>query len=61
MTDLDRGIRPHTNPYWARVVGNSPFFLYVIHKEALYPSSGDINRLVMDDDENRSKGFKIVS
>jgi hypothetical protein len=36
-----------TNPHWARVVGYGPFFLCVIHKEGLCPSSGDINRLVM--------------
>jgi hypothetical protein len=33
--------------HWARVVGYSPFSLCVIHKEGLYPSSGDINRLMM--------------
>jgi hypothetical protein len=36
-----------TNSHWARVVGYSPFSLCVIHKEGLYPSSGDINRLMM--------------
>jgi hypothetical protein len=36
-----------TNPHWAREVGYSPLSLYVIHKEGLYPSSGDINRLMM--------------
>jgi hypothetical protein len=36
-----------TNPYWARVVGYSPFSLCVTHKEGLRPSSGDINRLMM--------------
>jgi hypothetical protein len=35
-----------TNQHWARVVGYGPFSLYVIHKEGLYPSSGDINRLM---------------
>jgi hypothetical protein len=29
------------------VVGYGPFSLWVIHKEALCPSSGDINRLMM--------------
>jgi hypothetical protein len=29
------------------VVGDGPFSLYVIHKEGLCPSSGDINRLTM--------------
>jgi hypothetical protein len=29
------------------VVGYGPFFLYVIYKEGLCPSSGDINRLMM--------------
>jgi hypothetical protein len=36
-----------TNSYWARVVGYSPFSLYVNHKEGLCPSSGDINTLMM--------------
>jgi hypothetical protein len=36
-----------TNPHWARLVGNGPFSLCVIHKEGLCPSSGDINRLMM--------------
>jgi hypothetical protein len=36
-----------TNPHWARVVGYGMFSLYVIHKEGLCPSSGDINRLMM--------------
>jgi hypothetical protein len=36
-----------TNPHWARVVGHGPFSLWVIHKEGLCPSSGDINRLMM--------------
>jgi hypothetical protein len=31
----------------ARVVGYGPFFLCVIHKDGLCPSSGDINRLTM--------------
>jgi hypothetical protein len=35
------------NLHWARVVGYGPFSLSVIHKEGLYPSSGDINRLMM--------------
>jgi hypothetical protein len=35
---------PPTNSYWGRVVGYSPFSLYVINKEVLCPSSGDINR-----------------
>jgi hypothetical protein len=30
-----------------RVVGYGPFCLWVIHKEGLCPSSGDINRLMM--------------
>jgi hypothetical protein len=34
-----------TYSYWARVVG--PFSLWVIHKEGLCPSSGDINRMMM--------------
>jgi hypothetical protein len=36
-----------TNPLWARVVGYGPFSLWVIHKEGLCFSSGDINRLMM--------------
>jgi hypothetical protein len=36
-----------TNPHWAGVVGYGPFSLWVIHKEGLCPSSGDINRLMM--------------
>jgi hypothetical protein len=36
-----------SNPHWARVVGYGPFSLWVIHKEGLCPSSGDINRLMM--------------
>jgi hypothetical protein len=36
-----------TNPHLARVVGYSLFFFWVIHKEALCPSSGDINKLMM--------------
>jgi hypothetical protein len=36
-----------TNPHWARVVGYDRFSLWVIHKEGLCPSSGDINRLLM--------------
>jgi hypothetical protein len=36
-----------TNPHWARVVDYGPFFLCVIHKEGLSPSSGDIDRLMM--------------
>jgi hypothetical protein len=35
-----------TNPHWARV-GYGPFSSCEIHKEALCPSSGDINRLMM--------------
>jgi hypothetical protein len=29
------------------VVGYSPFFFFVIHKEGLCPSSGDVNGLMM--------------
>jgi hypothetical protein len=36
-----------TNPHWARVVGYGPFSLCVIHKQALCPSSGGINRLMI--------------
>jgi hypothetical protein len=35
-----------TNPHWARVVGYFPFSLCVIHKDGLYPSGGDIKRLL---------------
>jgi hypothetical protein len=37
----------HTDPQWPRVVGYGPFSFCVIHKEGLYPSSGDINKLMM--------------
>jgi hypothetical protein len=36
-----------THPHWARVVGYDPFSLCVIHKEGLFPSSGDINTLMV--------------
>jgi hypothetical protein len=36
-----------TNSHWVRVVIYGPFSLCVIHKESLYSSSGDINRLMM--------------
>jgi hypothetical protein len=36
-----------TNPHWARVVRYGPLSMCVIQKESLYPSSGDINRLMM--------------
>jgi hypothetical protein len=36
-----------TNPHCARVVGYGPFSLCVIHREGLYPSSGDINGLMI--------------
>jgi hypothetical protein len=36
-----------TNPHWVHVVGHGLFSLCVIHKESLYPSSGDIYRLMM--------------
>jgi hypothetical protein len=36
-----------TNPHRACVLGYGPFSLWVIHKEGLGPSSGDINRLMM--------------
>jgi hypothetical protein len=36
-----------TNPHWARVVDYGSFSLWVILKEGLCPSSGDINRLMM--------------
>jgi hypothetical protein len=49
---LSRWSRLHlqsfTNLYWARVVGYGPLSLCVIHKKGLYPSSGDINRLMMN-------------
>jgi hypothetical protein len=37
-----------TNLHWACVVGYGPFSLCFIHKEGLCPSSGDINRLMMN-------------
>jgi hypothetical protein len=36
-----------TTPQRARVVGYVPFSLWVIHKEGLCPSSGDVNSLMM--------------
>jgi hypothetical protein len=36
-----------TNPHWARVVAYGSFSFWVIYKEGLCPSSGDINRLLM--------------
>jgi hypothetical protein len=36
-----------TNPHWARRLGYGLFSLCVIHKEGLWPSSEDINRLMM--------------
>jgi hypothetical protein len=52
LLTLSRWSRLHllslpTYPHWARVVSYGPFSLYVIHKEGLCPSSGDINRLMM--------------
>jgi hypothetical protein len=40
-------MREPTNPHWARVVGYGPFPLWVILKEGLCPSSGNIKRLMM--------------
>jgi hypothetical protein len=36
-----------TNPHWVRVVGYGLFSLWLIYKEGLCLSSGDINRLMM--------------
>jgi hypothetical protein len=36
-----------TNSHWACVVGYGRFSLWVIHKEGLCPSNGDINRLMV--------------
>jgi hypothetical protein len=44
-----------TNPHWVRG-GLWPSSLWVIHKEGLCPSSGDINRLMMINHFN-SDGF----
>jgi hypothetical protein len=35
-----------TDPNWVRVVGYGSFFLCVIHKEGLCPTSEDINMLI---------------
>jgi hypothetical protein len=43
-----------TNPHWTRVESYGPFSLCVIHKEGMGPSSGDINRLMMNSD-NKSR------
>jgi hypothetical protein len=48
MQNFVRTVSP-TNPQWARVVAYGSFFLCVIHKDGLCPSSGDINRLTMKD------------
>ncbi|RVE50005.1 hypothetical protein evm_005358 [Chilo suppressalis] len=37
------------NPHWARVMAQSP---YSIHREGLCPSSGDINMIADDDDDD---------
>jgi hypothetical protein len=39
--------RSKAKPHWAHVGGYGPFFLCVIHKEGLCPSSKDINGLMM--------------
>jgi hypothetical protein len=44
-----------TNQHWARVVDYGPFSLCVIHEEGLCPSSGDINRQMMN-----QKGYMCV-
>jgi hypothetical protein len=36
-----------TNPQWTRMLCYGPFFLSVIYKEGLCPSSGEVNRLMM--------------
>jgi hypothetical protein len=41
-----------TNLHWVRMMGYDPFFLRVIYKEGLCPSSGDINRLMMSHNGN---------
>jgi hypothetical protein len=46
-----------TNPHWARVVGYGPFSLWIIHKEGLCPSCGDIKRLMMI---LKSNGFSVT-
>jgi hypothetical protein len=40
-----------TNTHWARVVGYGLFSLWVIQNEGLRLSIGDINRLMMNDDD----------
>jgi hypothetical protein len=44
---ISKNYRRPPNSHWARVVGYGPFSLWVIHKEGLCLSSGDINRLMM--------------
>jgi hypothetical protein len=36
-----------TNPHWIRVLGYGPYFLKIILRKGLRPSSGSINRLMM--------------
>jgi hypothetical protein len=43
-----------TNPHWPCVVGYGPFSLCVIHKEGPCPSSGDINRVMMNVKQKRA-------
>jgi hypothetical protein len=44
---LSRWSRLYLQLHWAPVVGYGPFSLWVIYKEGLCPSSGDITRLMM--------------
>jgi hypothetical protein len=42
------------------VVGYGPFSLYVVHKEGLCPSSGDINRRMMNNNQFLLPAFLSV-
>jgi hypothetical protein len=63
---LSRWFRLHlqsiapTNPHWACVVGYGPISLCMIHKEGLYPSSGDIDRLVMKPQESINNSIPFL-
>jgi hypothetical protein len=39
-----------TNPHWAAVVGYGPFYLNIVHKEGLCPSSDEEMQNVANDD-----------
>jgi hypothetical protein len=50
-----------SNQHWVRVADYGPFSLWVIHKEGLRLSSGDINRLMMNVTMVRRPVEKIIA